>query len=91
MRQTRPIHFRLLPLASSRLYFAGGEGRRVGGCLRIKDIFLLNFLVIGNALTDFKALEMALAIFPDNVAIYFLVEVPRQRISLGRPQLTKSL
>ena len=41
-------------------------------CIAAKDIFLLNFCIIGNlyrsALTNLKASEMALAIFPDSVA-----------------------
>ena len=64
--------FWLLPLASSRFYFAAGA------CPCSKDIFSLNFLVIGNlyrlALTNFKPSEMALVTFLDRatVAIYLL-------------------
>ena len=44
------IHFWLLPVASSRFYFAGA-------CPRSKDIFPLNFLVTGNSLGRLNRLK----------------------------------
>ena len=53
-RSVVTIYFWLLPLVSSLFYLAGGGGGGGGGvgrgkgCPRIKNIFFLNYLVIGN-------------------------------------------
>ena len=48
---------------------------------------VLQLIIVGykGYVTDLKDLKMALVKFPDSVAVYLPLELPRQRMSLGWP------